>query len=326
MLINCAVYQEGRKLADIEVDRIGDYLNQPGCFVWVALRDPAPDEMAAMQQRFDLHELAVEDALNVRQRPKIEEYGDTLFAVLHTVESNDDGALSLGQIAIFIGRNYALTVRSLTRSDFRDVRARCEREPHLLQQGSTYVMYALMDSVVDRYFPILETLETELDALEDRIFDKKNNTATARQLIEDMYTLKRRLLMLQHACTPLLEAVAKLHGSRVPQICSGMEHYFRDIYDHLLRITKIVDGRREMISTAIQVNLGMISLAESETTKRLGAFAAMFAIPTTIAGIFGMNFHRIPGLEWNYGYPVCLAAMVVIDLFLWWRFKKVGWL
>ncbi|HLX01610.1 MAG TPA: magnesium/cobalt transporter CorA [Trinickia sp.] len=324
MLINCAAYQDGRKLADIDIADIGSYVSRPECFVWVALQDPEPEELAQMQRQFDLHELAIEDARHGHQRPKVDEYGDSLFAVLHTLDWEDD-ELTVGELNVFVGENYVLSVRNRCKEGFADVRARCEREPHLLKEGAAFVLYALTDAVVDRYFPILETLGAELDAIEDRIFGKLS-LRESRALIEDLYRLKRRLVLLHNHVAPLLEPLSKLVGGRIPRLCEGMQHYFRDVYDHLQRIVKTIDGRREMLVTAIQVNLGMISLAEGEVTKRLGAFAALFAVPTMIAGIYGMNFHSIPELSWKYGYPSCLAVMLGVDVLLWWRFRKSGWL
>lgn len=324
MLINCAVYRDGKKLTDIKIEDISDYVAKPDCFVWVALKDPEPAELATMKDEFDLHELAIEDVQHGHQHPKIEEYGVSLFAVLHTIEMDGDDELSIGEVDVFAGPNYVLTVRNRTQQGFQEVRTRCERQPELLKGGSGFVLYALIDSVVDRYFPILQTLSTKLEEIEDRIFEK-HSLASSRAIIEDLYSLKRRLVTLQHHIGPLLESVGKLAGGRIPQICAGMEAYFRDVYDHLERIVKTIEGRREMTVTAIQVNLGMISLAENEVTKRLGAFAALFAVPTMIAGIYGMNFQSIPELHYAYGYPICLAVMLAIDLFLWWRFKAAGW-
>ncbi|HEY4298778.1 MAG TPA: magnesium/cobalt transporter CorA [Paraburkholderia sp.] len=325
MLINCAAYQDGRKLADIDIESISDYVARPECFVWVALKDPGPDELDVMKKEFCLHELAIEDAQNGHQRPKIEEYGDSLFAVMHTIETDDDGELLIGEVDVFVGRNYVLSVRRGTRAGFQNVRARCEREPRLLKEGSAFVLYALLDDVVDRYFPTIESMSTELEALEDRIFDR-NDSAASRAIIEDLYSLKRRLVILQHHIGPLQEAVSKLTGGRIPSVCEGMQAYFRDVYDHLDRIVRTIDGRREIVVTAVQVNLGMISLAESEVTKRLGSFAALFAVPTMIAGIYGMNFQNIPELHFRFGYPVCLAIMLTVDLVLYARFRKAGWL
>ena len=323
MLINCVAYQDGRKLADLSVEKISDYVARPNCFVWVALKDPTPAELAKMQEEFNLHELAVEDAHHGHQRPKIEEYGDSMFVVLQMIEMREDGELSVGEMDVFVGPNYVLSVRTGAERGFQDVRARCEREPDLLRNGSGFVLYALMDSVVDRYFPIVDALEEELERIEGRIFEQ---SSSARQVIEELYSLKRRLMIVQHAAAPLLEAVSKLQGGRIPPVCSGMQEYFRDVYDHLQRIVRNIEGRREMVTTAIQVNLAMITLSENEVMKRLASYAALFAVPTMIAGIYGMNFEHIPELEWTFGYPLSLAVMAGADALLWWRFKKAGWL
>lgn len=325
MLINCVAYQGGKKLADVTVEAISDYLAKPECFVWIALKDPDAGEMAAMKEEFGLHALAIEDVMNGNQRPKIEEYGDTLFCVLHTLELDDDGEVIAGQVNIFAGPNFVLSVRHRAQQGFADVRARCEREPELLREGSGFVLYALMDSVVDRYAPVLETLSSEIEELEDRIFEK-HDLAGSRAIIEDLYSLKRRLVIIAHHVTPLVDPVGKLIGGRIPQICVGMQAYYRDVYDHLQRVSNMIDARREMIVTAIQVNLGMISLAENEVTKRLGSFAALFAVPTMIAGIYGMNFEHIPELHFRFGYQICLAAMLVLDLFLFFLFRRINWL
>ena len=321
MLVNCVAYQEGTKLSDISKEDISEYVKRPDCFVWVGLKDPTPDELEEMRGEFGLHELAVEDARHGHQRPKIEEYGNSLFAVLQTVEIKE-AELHVGEVDVFVGPNYILSVRLHTERGFADVRARCEREPHLLKHGAAYVFYALMDTVVDRYFPILDALESELEKIEEQIFRRN----TARSNIEALYDLKRSLMILKHAVDPLMEAVSKLYGGRVPQICSGMGEYFRDVFDHLQRLHATIEGIRDMQTTAIQVNLGMISLNETEVTKKLAAWAAIIGVPTMIAGIYGMNFKNMPELEWVWGYPVSVAIMVAIDIWLYFQFKKVKWL
>jgi magnesium transporter len=321
MLVSCVAYQAGRKVADIKPDEISNYVARPECFVWVALKDPGPGELAAMQHEFDLHELAVEDARHGHQRPKVEEYGDSVFAVLHMIEI-EDGALVACEVDIFAGPNYVLSVRSRAKKGFTDVRARCEREPHLLENGSGFVLYALMDSVVDRYFPLLDLLETELETLEGRMFAG----GSARANIEAMYALKQKLMVLKHAVGPLYEGVGKLYGGRVPQVCIGSQEYYRDVYDHLSRLNQSVDSLREMVTTALSVNLSLITLQENETTKRLAACAALVAVPTLIAGIYGMNFKHMPELDWRFGYPLALSIMAAIDVYLFARFRKAGWL
>jgi len=322
MLINCVAYQEGRKLADIPIADISDYLLRPGCFVWVALRDASDGELHEMQQEFGLHDLAVEDARHGHQRPKIEEYGDSVFAVMHLAEMDDQGELNIGELSIFVGHNYALSVRNRSRQDFLGVRDRCEREPGLLRLGSGFVFYALMDAVVDRYFPLVDALETELETIEAQIFVK----GSARTNIERMYGLKGKAMLLKHAVAPLMEAVSKLHGGRVPHVCSGSQDYFRDVYDHLARINASIDTIRDTIGTAVQVNLSMVTIEENETTKRLAAWAGIFAVATAFAGIWGMNFRNMPELQWEYGYPAAILFIAAVCGFLYRRFKRSGWL
>jgi magnesium transporter len=321
MLINCVAYEDGRKLADIARNEISDYLKRPGCFVWVALYEPERGELEAMQEEFDLHELAVEDAQHGHQRPKIEEYGDSLFVVLHTIEL-EAKELRVGELSIFAGLNYLLSVRHGTRRGFADVRARCEREPELLKHGSGFVLYALMDTAVDRYFPVVEALETEFENIEDQIF----GGGLARRNIESLYALKQKLMILKHAAGPLLDSVGKLYGGRVPQVCIGTQEYFRDVYDHLTRINQTIDTTRDSVTTAMSVSLSLIQLQNSEMTKRLAAYAALVAVPTMIAGVYGMNFEHMPELKWTFGYPLAVGAMVVIDAWLFSRFRKAEWL
>ncbi len=321
MLINCAAYENGRKLADIARNEISEYLKRPGCFVWVALYEPELGELEAMQEEFGLHELAVDDAQTGHQRPKIEEYGDSLFVVLHTVEL-EGKELRVGEVDVFAGANYILSVRHRTKRGFADVRARCEREPELLRHGSGFVLYALMDAVVDRYFPVVEALETEFENIEDQIF----GGGLARQNIESLYALKQKLMILKHAAGPLLDSVGKLYGGRVPQVCVGTQEYFRDVYDHLSRINQTIDTIRDSVTTAMAVSLSLIQLQNSEMTKRLASYAALVAVPTMIAGVYGMNFDYMPELKWTFGYPLAVGAMVAIDAWLFYKFRKAGWL
>lgn len=321
MLINCVAYQDGRKLADIPVADISDYVARQDTFVWVALRDATPQELAVMQEEFGLHELAIEDARRGQQRPKIEEYSDSLFVVVKMLELRE-GELEVGEVDIFVGPNYVLSNRSNSTQDFLGVRARAEREPHLLQQGAGFVLYALMDAVVDRYFPILDTLELELEKIEERIFIR----GSQRDNIERLYELKRKVMTVRHAVAPLLDAIGKLHGGRVPAVCLNTQEYFRDVHDHLLRISAALDTMRDTIGTAIQVNLSMVALEEGEVNKRLAAWAAIFAVLTAFAGIWGMNFKHMPELDWRFGYPVALTLMAVVCGSLYRRFKKAGWL
>jgi magnesium transporter len=321
MLIRCVAYKQGHVLAEIQPDEISSYLAIPDCFVWVALFEPDTATLELMQTQFQVHPLAIEDAQHGHQLPKIEEYVGSLFAVVHMIES-EDNELKVGEVAIFAGRNFILSVRKGAKRGFQEVRARCENEPELLERGPGYVLYALIDAVVDRYFPLLQSMEDDLDLVEERIFE----SVTTRENIEALYAIKRRLMTIRHAVTPLLEGLANLSGTRVPVVCMGMQEYFRDIADHLQRLSQTIESNRDTVATAISVNLSMITLQESETTKRLASYGALIAVPTLIAGIYGMNFEYMPELHWRYGYAVTMTLMVVIDVVLFARFRKARWL
>ncbi len=321
MLINCVAYENGSRVADLTIEEISEYLARPGCFVWVALSDATPEELDKMKVEFSLHELAVEDARHGHQRPKIEDYGDSLFVVMHLLEMTSDG-FSVGEVHIFVGGNYVLSVRNHSRQHFIAVRERCEREPHLLRQGAGFVLYALMDATVDRYFPIIERLESDLEEIEAQIFAK----GAARTNIKRLYELKTRIMQLKHAVAPLMEETGKLFGGRGPGICASSREYFRDVHDHLARINTSIDNVRDTITTAIQVNLSMVAIEESEDNKKLAAWAGIFAVATAFAGIWGMNFKAMPELDWEFGYPAALGVIVFSSLFLYWRFKRSGWL
>lgn len=323
MLINCVVYEDGTKLADIPVSEISEYASQPRCFVWVALHDATPEELAEVQAEFGLHPLAVEDAHNGHQRPKVEEYADSLFVVMHLLEAGAAGpaTLEVGELDVFVGRNYVVSVRNRSEHGFTEVRERCEREPELLRNGPGFVLYALMDAVVDRYFPVIDAFEDELDTIEQRIFTK----GAARESIKRLYELKQRLTLLKHAVAPLLEGIGKLHGGRVPQICASTQEYFRDVVDHLSRINNTIDSIRDTIGTAIHVNLSMVTIEDGEVTKRLAAWAAIFAVCTAFAGIWGMNFEHMPELKWRYGYAAALALIASLCAYVYYRFRRAGW-
>jgi magnesium transporter len=321
VLINCVAYQNGRKLAESPPSDIHHYLARPDCFVWVGLKDPDDAELEAMQRQFGLHPLAVEDARHGHQRPKIEEYGQSLFVVMHMIEPGGD-ELHVGELEVFIGSNYVLSVRSRAEQGFKDVRKRCEDEPELLRHGPGYVLYALMDAVVDRYFPVLGAIETELERVETHIF----GGYTERASIEALYGIKQNLMTLRHATEPLLEAAGKLYGGRVPQVVVALQDYFRDVSDHLVRLNQSIESMRDMVSTAVSMSLSLITLQENEVTKRLAAYGALVAVPTMIAGIYGMNFEHMPEIGWVLGYPLSLTSMLLIDLYLFRRFRKARWL
>lgn len=323
MLINCAAYRDGKKLADLEIEAISDYVERPDCFVWVAVQDATEAELRVLQEELSLPDLAVEDALHGHQRPKIEEYTDCLFVVLHLVERQAAETLDVGEVAIFTGRNFVLSVRNHSTQGFLGVRQRAEREPELLRFGPGYVLYALMDAVVDRYFPVLESLEQRLGEIEADIFgDEEQRRTTVKRL----YVLKQTAATLKQAVAPLLHEMGRLYGGRVPSQVQGVQEYVRDVADHLVRINAGVDALRDTIATAIQVNLSLVTIDDSAVTKRLAAWASIFAVWTALAGVWGMNFDFMPELKWRYGYALALGTIGIACGALFLRFRRIGWL
>ncbi|MDR3055270.1 MAG: magnesium/cobalt transporter CorA [Zoogloeaceae bacterium] len=325
MLIHSVLLQNGARFVDIPVEDVSEYMGRSDCFVWVALRDATPEELEKMQEEFDLPPLAIEDAYHGHQRPKLEEYdGEHFFAVMHllTLNEEEDDYLR-GEVNLFVGNNYILSVRNHSPQPFLGVRRRCEQEPELLSLGAGFVFYALMDAVVDRYFPLMDSLESELESVEDSIFSK---SAPYRDNIERLYAIKRRITTLKHAVAPLMEVAGKLHGGRTPRPTTACQEYFRDVHDHLVRINAALDTLRETAATAIQVNLSLVTIEVSEVNKRLAAWAGIFAIVTAFAGIWGMNFKYMPELDSPWGYPAALTLLVGASGFLYYRFKKTGWL
>ncbi len=322
MLINSAVYDDGRIVAEPGLDGVSEALEAKSGFVWIALRDPTDDELTRLQHELDLPPLAVEDARKGQQRPKVEEYGDMLFAAMHLLEEGPEG-LAVGEVHVFVGTRFIVSVRHRSAQGFLGVRGRAEREPDLLRLGPGFVFYALMDAVVDRYFPLIDAIEAELEKLEATMFQPHQDRQT---VVQQLFGLKQRLATLRHAVTPLLEVSSKLHGGRVPVVCKAMQDYFRDVYDHLLRIQASIDAARETIIAATQVNLTLVTIDESLVTKRLAAWAAIFAASTALAGIWGMNFEKMPELKWEFGYPMALGTIVLVSGALYWRFKHLKWL
>ena len=321
MLINCVVYNDGRKQADIPLEEISAHLHQPDNFVWVALQDANEEELRAMQEQFGLHELAVEDVLNGIQRPKVEEYDEHLFVYLQ-VPAYHGGEVHIGQISIFVGPYFVLSVRQSCEQTLLGVRERAEREPHLLKYGSVYVMYALSDAVVDLFFPVVDALDDELEQLETAMFHNQET----RKNMERLYDIKYKVNVLRHALLPLADGFSKLYGGRVPALVGDAENYFRDVHDHIMLLNSQLDSMRDTISTAIQVNLSLITIDHGEVNKKLAAWGAILVLTTIFTGIWGMNFKYMPELHWKFGYPLALLIMASCAIYLYRHFKKTGWI
>jgi magnesium transporter len=322
-IVNCAAYLEGRRIANVEIEEISSVLEHPEQFVWIGIQDPDEKTLVQLQQQFHLHELAIEDAHNAHQRPKIEMYGDTLFAVLRTAQINKvTHQTDFGETHFFVGHNFLVTIRHGSSISYADVRARCESTPNLLRKGQGFALYAVMDSIVDQYFPVVETLEEDLQAIEEKIFKDK----PSRQTTEDIYQLKRELLDIKRAVSPLIDISNRLMRFDTALISEETQPYFRDIYDHALRINEMVDHVRELLNTALEANFSLLSISQSEVSKKFAGWAAIIAVPTMVAGYYGMNFRFMPELTWQYGYPAVVIFTIILCIIIYFLFKRSGWL
>ncbi len=322
MLVNCVAYEKGRRLCDLQLADVRAWLDTHTGFVWVALRDPDDAELAQAKEAFRLPGEAIEEARHVLQRPIVAEYDDDLlFAMLQLVEYVD-GALSLGELYVFVGPRFVLSVRTHSERSLLGVRARLEHEPELLELGPGIVLYAILEAVVDRYFPVIDALESEFEKIEPLIFEQ----GSQRQTLRRVYALKQRVAEMRHAVAPLYDASSKLHGGRVPRVVAGMTDYFRDVYEYMHRALAALESLRDSIAIAMTVNLSMVTIEQTEISKRLAAWAAIFAAVTALAGVWGMNFKFMPELEQPWGYPAAIALMVATAGILAWRFRKAGWL
>jgi len=322
-VIDCAAYCSGARVADLRLEQIRNALTRDDQFVWLGLYEPEQDVLRQVQQQFGLHDLAIEDAYNAHQRPKLELYEGAVFVVLRTAQlTASPRHLDFGETHVFVGRNYLVTVRHGSLRSHIGVRQRCESTPHLLSKGPGYVLYALMDFVVDQYLPIVQQIEEEVEDLEDVIFGRTDTgDATVR-----IYQLKRDLLALRRAVGPLVEVCNRLMRFDLPHIPEDTRLYFRDVYDHIVRLNETIDAQRELLTTALEAHLSLMSHAQNEHMKRITAWAAMIAVPTMIAGIYGMNFRNMPELGWAYGYHLSIVVMVGACAALYVGFKRSGWL
>jgi magnesium transporter len=321
-IVNCATYREGRRVSNVDLDGIHEVLHQADQFIWVGLHEPGEEVLQKVQTEFGLHELAIEDAHRAHQRPKLETYGDTLFIVLRTAQMNARQDIDFGETHFFVGANFIVSVRHGSSLSYAEVRARCESKPNLLKKGPSFALYALMDSIVDQYFPVVHELEQQLEAIEEKVFASQ----PSRETTSKIYHLKRELLDIKRAVSPLIDICNRLVRFDFDLVPEDTRTYFRDIYDHAIRINEMVDNTRELLSTALEANFSLISISQSEVGKKFAGWAAIIGVPTMIAGIYGMNFKYIPGLDWDYGYLVVLAMTMTTCGGLFVFFRRAGWL
>ena len=321
-IVNCAAYSSGRRIADVDLPEVHQVLKEPGQFVWIGLHEPSEEVLAKVKSEFSLHELAIEDAHNAHQRPKAELYGDSLFVVMRTIQFNSDHHIELGETHFFVGTNFIVIVRHGPSVTYSNVRLRCESTPHLLSKGQGFVLYAVMDFIVDQYYPVVRQLEKDLENIEEKVFKEK----PSRETTEKIYLLKRDLLEVQRVISPLIDVCNRLMRFDMKCISPQTKPYFRDIYDHVVRTNELINNIQELLKTALEANFSLISISQSDVSKKFAGWAAIIAIPTMVAGFYGMNFKNIPSSEWEYAFYVILALTVAACVTLYLIFKKSGWL
>jgi magnesium transporter len=321
MIIKCVAYKNGKSLGDISVDDISDILEQEGTFVWLGLHEPNDILLNQIKEEFGLHELAIEDTRSAHQRPKLEEYGNSLFVVLHTASLSEQ-SVDFGETHIFVGTRFLVTVRHGMSSGYQKVRDRCESMPEKLAKGSGFGLYAVMDYIVDNYVPVIDGLQERFEEIETAIFEHH----PSHQTMEQLYGLKRESLKLQNAIAPLIDICNELMRFHNTVIDPDVSIYFRDISDHLKRNNQAIDSMREMLIAAMQVHLTFETIRQNEVVKGLAGWGAILAIPTMIFSWYGMNFKYMPELEWEFSYPIVMGVILFGCVALYTRLKRKGWL
>jgi magnesium transporter len=323
MIVDCAVYEHGRRVdGSPPVHEAMEACRKPNAFTWIGLYEPTEEEFDSIRREFDLHDLAVEDAIHAHQRPKLEVYGDMVFIVLKTARYVDPKEIvKLGEILIFLGHDFVITVRHGEASELKDVRYRLEHDPDLLAHGPGAVLHAILDKVVDDYGPAIAGLGEDIDEIENQVFSGERANPAER-----IYRLKREVLEFTHAAGPLVDPIDRLAKGHYDLIHPEVRTYFRDVNDHLLRVHEQLENFRDLLTSVLSANLAQVTVRQNEDVRRISAIVAIIAVPTAIAGIYGMNFEHMPELGWTFGYPLVLAVMATICFGLYRYFKHVGWL
>ncbi|WP_220814920.1 magnesium and cobalt transport protein CorA [Pseudomonas paralcaligenes] len=320
-VVAAAAYTKGKKVADIAIEEGRQWASKPGHFVWIGLRDPDSAQLTALQQQFDLHELAMEDALAQHTRPKLETFGDALFMVLYSPIQRE-GRIEFVETQLFAGKGYVISARYGDSAPYSTVRQRCEARPLLLEHGEDFVLYALLSFVIENYRPLLDSAHAELEDIEQTVL----NCPLEQADVERIHGLRRNLLRLRRQVAPLSEICQELQQLDFPFIDKHMRPYFRDIAIHVNRLMEDLTGLREMADHAIEIGLLLESSRQSLTQRKFAAWAAILAFPTAVAGIYGMNFQYMPELTWHYGYFGVLGFVGLGCVALFANFKRMGWL
>ncbi|POX39204.1 magnesium and cobalt transport protein CorA [Streptomyces sp. Ru73] len=334
VIVDCAIYRNGRR-----IEKPADYSTaleearaEGHSFLWLGMHEPTEEEFEQVSEEFGLHPLAVEDALKAHQRPKLEVYDDSLFMVLKPIEYDDEAdSVSSGELMLFIGDCFVVTVRHGEGSPLAAVRRRLEHEPEVLEQGPTAVLYAVSDAVVDHYIDVAAELQLDLEELEAEVFAPVSSEGGragrgSRNTAQAIYNFKREVLEFRRATGPLAEPMARLRNPGVPFVHDGARPFFRDVDDHLTRANESVEGMDRLLSDILSAHLAQMGVRQNDDMRKISAWAALAAVPTMVAGVYGMNFEHMPELRWTFGYPACLLVMAGLELWLYQLFKRRGWL
>ena len=322
-IVDCAHYRDGVRQHEgpLSIESAAEHAKGDGDFVWLGMHEPSAEEMAAAEQQFGLPELAVEDASHAHQRPKLEDYEDSYFVVLRTARYDDaNEAVEFGEIHLFLGSGYAIAVRRGHASELVLARRRLEERPELLRLGPAAAVWAILDKVVDDYLPVVEGIETDIEEVEQEIFTRQGDPT------ERIYFLKREVIEFHRALFPLLIPLEQLERGAFPQVDEKLASFFRDVADHARRVDEQVMGQRELLTSVLEANLALQSVRQNETVRSISAWAAIIAVPTFIASVYGMNFKYMPELDSRIGYPLSLLVMAVCVVALYRFFRHIRWL
>ncbi len=322
VIVDMAIYDQGvRRSGELQLEDAFEASRSDGSLAWIGLYRPTSEEFDAVRREFDLHELAVEDAIKAHQRPKLEMYGDSIFTVLKTVHYDEaEEAVETGEIQLFLGERFVITVRH-DETDLHSVRLELESRPDLLRCGPGAVLHAVLDKVVDGYLPVLDAVDHDIREVEAEVF-----SGSRRNPAERIYKLLREVLELHDAIAPLGDPVERLERTDSSIVTAELQPYFRDVKDHVLRAVREIQGFRELLTSVLSANLTQISVQQNDDVRKISAWAAIIAVPTLVSGIYGMNFEHMPELGWRIGYPFALAVMAGACLLLFRTFKRAGWL
>jgi magnesium transporter len=323
VIVDSAVYEDGkRRDGALSLEEAGAACRRDGAFVWLGVVEPSADEFESIAREFDLHELAVEDAVKAHQRPKLEVYGDSLLVVIKTARYVDpEEVVQIGEVLLFVHPTFLVSVRHGETDALARARRRLEGGPDLMRHGPGAALYAILDAVVDDYEEVAAGVDYDIQEVESEVFSSERQNPAER-----IFRLEREVLEFQRAVTPLAPALDRLARGHFDVVPEGLHEYFRDVHDHVLRVIGRIETFRDLLGSALQANLTQVSVRQNEDMRKISAWVAILAVPTSVAGIYGMNFEHMPELRWTLGYPAVLLVILCICSYLYWRFKRAGWL